>query len=753
MRLKNKHIIPLFIIFLLTVIPLHNYFSTTEIASHSHYTDSTFFTFKSIEKHIFEWNSLYLWSPYEYSGVPLLGHPETFFISLPLLLILLLKHNTVLAINLTLVISFFLSGLGMYFLFYNTKKNHRAALIAAVVFMFNLAIFHFGLRGNISVMVPLSLMPFALLFTHKAITSKKMMSYSFLASIILALQLHAGGMIIFLYSFILLSGYAMFNTLGKRFVQKFIKAVLVISIIACFSMGLGAVKLLPTFEFQETSSRVAQFSYQEFLGGNGHYISSINQIIPNLVIGKTTLSVPPQLGIVAFLLVLLSLLSWKNKRVLFYFLASILVIAAVGDTFLTLFLYKFVPFFGNLKNIDRMMVLVALSAAMLAGFGYCALENLIQKKGKKWMKKEFVWVGVLLLLIIELVVFANVHDTVRIADKNEIELLNAIDNDTDLFRVHYYQTIPFDLSHVVGAHGKSSLVLYDFGGITGGGTIWPQKLGNYLFFAGQQQSSTLWGLLNVKYLISTGPAEIPNTELVGEFEPCDVCAQDMKAKKVTHIYKNNVFMPRAYLVKNAILVAGGNQNLMFPLLLHNEFNPNTTVFISAAISEFSLQKLQQFSTIMLSSNPSQQETSSLKNYADNGGIILPDIFNNQNSISEDGIYRMLTKIKHEQKPVDITQFSGNTIKVLPKEKGILVISDTFSTFPGWEATSQGTSLKLLNANEVTTAVMVNNPEEITFTYKPRAFRKGLIISTITGMILLLYFFWRVYIRLIKEKKS
>lgn len=750
---RGKHAFPIFILLVLTVIPLHNLFSSTQIMGHSHYTDSTFFMVKSIEKHIFEYHSLPLWSPFEYSGVPLLGHPETFFVSLPLFLLFLLKSNTILIINLTIIISFFLSGLGAYFLSYNFKKNREAAIIAAVVFMFNPAVFTFGLFGNISILIPLSLMPFALLFTHKAITGKNLIMYSLFAGTILALQIHAGGMIIFLYTFILISSYLMFNLLSKHFVNKAIKAGIIFFILILFTLGLSAVKLLPTFEFQDSSSRVSKFTYEEFLGGEGHYIQNIKEIFPNFVKGTKTLSVPPQFGVGSFLLILASFFWFAKKRVIFLFLVVLFSILLASNTFLTQFAYKVVPFFGNLKNIDRILVLVALSGSLLAGYGYQVIKSKIQKIKEITIKDKTLFYAVLGILLIELLILSPFPQTVVIAKDKSIPLLDSISEDKDLFRLHYFQTGSFDLSHVIGAHGKSSFILYDKGEITGGGTIWPQELGQYLFLAGQQQSTRLWGLLNVKYITSPKLATIPNTDFVWEGEVCEHCAPDLKRKEITHLYRNNDYLPRAYKVENAILVLGGSREVIYSLLLHPLFNSNNTVIISSKdLQEFSSDALSKYKGVFLSANPPPNDMQKLQQYHSQGGVVLPNIFEEKNSVSEIEIVGLLGNTTGVLSPTKITSFKGNDLVVDVKESGFLVLSEMFTLFPGWEAEINKEKIPLLRANGVITGLFINEPGPVSLSYHPPALKKGLWISTTTFIVLislLSYLLYRTKMRKIK----
>jgi len=746
MRWDKKHLASIFLLLMLTIIPLHNLFSSEKIMSHPHYWDSSFFMFKNIEKHIFEYKSIFLWSPQEYTGVPLLGHPETFIISLPLLLLLLLKSNTILAINLTIIISFFIAGVGTYFLFYELKKSHKAAIIAAMVFMFNGTVYIFGVIGNLSIIVPLSLMPFIFLFIHKALYGKNVVSCVLIAALLSALQIHAGGMIIFLYTFILVSGYSIFKLLGKNIMKNIIKVVLVLFILGTFTLGLSAVKLLPTFEFQDTSSRQDKFSYNEFLGGDGHVIYGFEGLFSNLVRGKEKVSAAPQIGFAALFLFLLGLLRIKNKKVLFFTIVALCSVLVASGTFLAKLAYDIVPFFGNLKNVDRFLVLFAFSASMIAGFGYFYLEKFLTRIKSLKNKEKYIFLIVLLVLGLELIVFKDFHQTTPTSYNKNIELLDFIAQDDEVSRVHYYFNADFGLGHVVGSHGKSSVVLLDKGIITGGGTIWPRNIGQFLFTAGQQQSTVLWGLLNVKYIISDGPAKLGDAELVKIVEPCEVCTADLVHH--THVYENPWFLPRSYVVNNGILVLGENQNTIFSLLLHQSFNPKNTVIISGKdIKEYNPNELRKYKAVILNRNLDQNDMAKLKTYADAGGIVVPDIFAQKTSISNEDLENIL--FDNESNEIHKTEFkiyTANKVEMdIESNKKFLVMSETYAHFPGWTATLDGQNVEVLKANAAITAIALNGKNgEVVFEYTSAPFRKGMFISLITLIILLSYFGYGMY---------
>ena len=58
--------------------------------------------------------------------------------------------------------------------------------------------------------------------------------------------------------------------------------------------------------------------------------------------------------------------------------------------------------------------------------------------------------------------------------------------------------------------------------------------------------------------------------------------------------------------------------------------------------------------------------------------------------------------------------------------------------------------EILRSNGITTAVFVDNDSKVMFKYRPESFRKGVIISSITALILIIYFSFHCIRKLAKR---
>ena len=144
-----------------------------------HINDITFIS-QNLKESLLEYGQLHLLTPYYYSGRPLYSQPEYYFLDFNFLYILIFR-NIFIAMNLATLTYFFLSGLGMYFLFLTFKDNEKGAFIAAIIYMFNGYMHSFVIGGNLNVLAGYSLIPFAFMFFVKALQSKNFAKNSILS--------------------------------------------------------------------------------------------------------------------------------------------------------------------------------------------------------------------------------------------------------------------------------------------------------------------------------------------------------------------------------------------------------------------------------------------------------------------------------------------------------------------------------------------------------------------------------------------
>ena len=243
----NKDILAVAALFLLSLIFFWNIIGTGTVMNNVHYLhEQTFFAYNY--KSALENGTLPFWTPYWYSGQPLFGDSQLFFLNLTLVFMLLLK-NIFLAVSLSALAYLFIAGLGMYLLAKHFIGSRSAAFISSVIFMFNGLIYTFVLWGNPSILEPYSLIPLIFLFIAKAKKSKNPVNYSALAGMLLAFQIFSGGAQVFLYTLMLVGLYLIAICIGPNLKANLGRAFAIGLIVMIIFFGVSAVKLLPGLDF------------------------------------------------------------------------------------------------------------------------------------------------------------------------------------------------------------------------------------------------------------------------------------------------------------------------------------------------------------------------------------------------------------------------------------------------------------------------------------------------------------------------
>jgi len=696
-----------------------------------HINDVTFYSY-SMKESIFNYHTLPLWSPYYYSGRPLFAQPDHYFLDLNLLYLILFR-NIYFAMNLSIISYLFLAGLGMYIFVKHLTNNKISGAIAAIVYMFNGFIHTFVIPGLITNIESYSMIPFIIFFVSKALKSRSWVSYSILASIFLTFQIYSGGAIFFVYTLILIFGYLVFNIIGSNPSKRLLKSLFVGLVLILVFAGLASIKLMPAFDFISQSNRGAGVSYQEYLG-NPVKFSDIGYVyISNFFQdpGSATVAI----GFIAFLLVLFGLLSFNNRAVLYSAFFVLFSFLLATESFLSKFLFN-LPVFGQLRHIERSIIIFAFCAAILAGFGFVNFIKIIKSKIDSKMLIKAIPIVVVVLLILELGLTQNFPKYLDVLEPTDIPIINYLEKDNDVFRI-----INNAMSTFIGASGYNYLAQIGVSSLKGGGGVWFNRYVEYLSIAQQSDPTKFWGILNTKYILSKDPVNDPKLKFVDEFENCKDNCPIWEAWG-PYLYENEDYLPRYYLVKNSVLVLGTDgiaKQSVYGVMVNANFDPRKTVLLQGKekLNQYSLEQLKNFNAIVLTQGSVDQSSFPLLNsYKESGGRLIPDITEGKNSIPEEELKEILNNAEPytEIKP---SFYSPNKIEFqITGEKGYLVLSETFVNFPGWKVSDKK---EIFRANGIITAVYIDKDEKITFKYKPKSFKNGLLISSLTFLLLIVYF--------------
>ncbi len=754
---KNKqHIIFISILLLLLVIFFNGWFNSErfwlgELDSGSY--DAMYVAKKSIV----EYNEFPLWLPNYQGGSVLFAHPNylVFFYTTILSLIM----PTVLALNLSLLLNMFLGGLFMYMLMINFKYKPKIAFVSALIYMFSIAQIHvftsYLFRSGVVALAPLVYLCF-----WKALHDKKWIKWSIIAGMVFVLQFHSNGLNWFMFMSLVVMSIFFTYLIGRNIKKRILKMVFVGAIVGVVFLGLAAVRIFSLTEYGEVSSKQGDFSFEDSVG-NKIDIKNLKDFVKYFLIvpdGRGFHQYSTEIGIGGFILVLFSFFKWRKKHVLGLIILAVLALLVGTGSPVFYLMWKFIPGFSKLHHVERVGYVFVLAAAPLAGIGLSVLLSKLKKYGKKI--KTGVYLLVLGLVFVDSFVFtltlADMSDDYKFNFKNMVEdnhLMQYISKDDDIFRINNIKT------NRHSGHAGPYAVHLDQEILYGGTSLWYPELYVFLGIA-HSLPAKFSGMLNTKYIYSDEEIDKPFLTFVKKFEECDNCYEH---EPVDHgvdgpyLYYNELYLPRAYLAENSILVIGDKgavDQTTYSLMMDDDFDPsnNVIVMVYSKVDDIDLSK---FDAVFLTQGSVDENSGFvLKQYVDNGGILLPNVVAGQNSITQEDVDNLLKLFWGDYenvKKIDITYYSPNKRYMeLKGEEGWMVLAEKFHMFEGWEPEINNDKLPIYRANGMNSAVYLEGyTGELRFEYTPKSFRKGLTISLITLILIIVFFVWNG----VKNKKS
>jgi hypothetical protein len=775
------HVIFIALIVLIGFFNIKEFWVYNESAYHEIF--GTYYTrTQSLRYSMFDYGNFFpLWQPYFMSGTPFHDGVSVDVFSYMGVLNLILPDSFMVA-GFTYILSYILIGVFMYFLGLYIFKDKKYAFISALVLMLGgYATSRFG-EGTYQ-LCALSILPLAFMFLMKAIKEKDWVKNTIICGVLITIQIKvAPDMKVTLFTSLLFALYLFFQLIGKNIKARIVKVSLIGILLILVIFGLSAHYVLVQKEYISISSR-AHNTWEKASSRK----TPINRLFPAMVepFHKNMFKIRHEnenwpgmgykIGIFAFILAAFAVFKKpKNKFILFLAATVILTISIAIGSFVFYLLWKYVPPWDSFRYVNRSYVLWSFSGALLAGFGAKYLmENLESRFKFDKRKLVIIFIVICVLIIANLALFIP-HPIKRLGPRCSlsklVEKADALhymkdikEKNNEIFRVHDWETTGIDwpTDPFTLALGLEHIFGYM--------SAWDQEYMNVYLSLAYRNPAKFWGILNVKYITSRSKINISNFRLVKEFprfESDGKCPPPNQstwndpnadaAMKVfgQYLYENEEYLPRAYMVDNSALIVGKHENVMnfmYMLMLNPNFDPENTVIIHGkeSINDYDMAELRKYTAVFLTEGSVDQNSGFLlKQYVDSGGILLPDIVNGQNQISEEDIANVLQLSKDDldaipDKDIITESFEKKIIKLDKPVKGFLVLSEKYSMFKGWKANIDDKRLELLRANGVVTATYIDNETgSIRFNYSPRSYKLGVTITLVTIFLLLCYWIFR-----------
>ncbi len=691
-----------------------------------------------------------LWVPYIYGGIPYFQFPQGVVFNVANLLVLILPSVNM-AYNLLCLIQFFVVGITMYLLMLEFKLDYKYALIAVFTFVFNRYTLSALNSGGEIHFDSIMWLPAIFLFIIRAYKRKDCVKNSIFAGIFTAAAFHVGDGSAFVHM-IFFIGLFFVYLIATNF-KKYQKVILIFIILGIVLSGLAAIRLLPLLDFGKVSDLGSGRSFE---GAKGYFFQSDNLIDASIKMVKalTTEELPInnvtiKIGLITVLLALLSLFLIKNRYVLF-FVISILILTNVSTgSHLFYLLWKFFPGFDKQHHIVRILHLVPFCFSVLAGFGSSFLFKSISGRIKNDKIFNIVFLVFVILLFLGLPYKNPETEFIRInmeeqMKSNPLMVYLSEKGQEDLFRVHKWGLF----NHIGG--GKQQLWI-PMGVSTVHGhlnTFEAEYLFQFINPVAFSNPTKILGMYNTKYFYSENEVNSSDLVFVKEFPKCNMSMHPTLSCEYfdPYLYLNEKYVPRVYIVNNTILVIAEKQKaaqVMYSLLLNNNFNPANLAIIPMDINDvgkYNADFFSRYNAIILLERPSAG-MSTLAQYVQNGGKLLPNIVEGETSISDEQINSLLGNYSSDYdqiRSVDVTEYKPNSMKIrLSGDSGFVVIAEKYFMYEGWRANDNSL---ILRTNGFSSGVFVDeNDSEIEFSYFPNSFKKGMIITLITLFLIIFYF--------------
>src|SRR3990172_5467966 len=213
--------------------------------------DWTLFQTAVPAKTIGEFWQVPLWNRWYCGGSPMLASPQSTFLS-PFYIFVLL-FGEVNGVRFIIAACTITGVLGMYFLARTIGLSRISSFLPPVVFIFSSWFVLRATEGHL-VFLPFAFLKFVAAFYIRSFEKGRALPNIILSALFLVWIFFAGGAYPFPVTIIFLSFYALFSVISRKSLKPVINLVL----IGVFAALLGAVKVLPSYEFFSEAPRKTQ---------------------------------------------------------------------------------------------------------------------------------------------------------------------------------------------------------------------------------------------------------------------------------------------------------------------------------------------------------------------------------------------------------------------------------------------------------------------------------------------------------------
>jgi len=671
---------------------------------------------------LFKQGKIAFWNPFVLCGAPLFETPQAGVVSLATLLDGPLDY--IAAVKISMVIHLVAGMIGVFI--FGRRLGVRPLSAATGSLMFGLGGFlldHFRI-GHLNLIYATTIMPWVFLAFSQAQRSARVLSPSALvAGLLIAIQILEGGDTAVFYELFALA-LAIPVALALREPGIARRSLCIVAVIGAVAFVLSAFQLVPMAAYMRLTGRAGGISLAQALRP---FHESQHRLPGVLALGLLGVGIAG---------------SWHRARFIrvnVIWLGAIAVgsIAVAVSPAVFSALWHVVPAFSYQRVPERALVLMAVTGPVLAARG---LETVSIFVGRVW--KGFTLGSVVGVVVAGVGIEAWLRSAAMppmASVSRELEANDAMQwvaAHANGARMHVaetsdrnwgteHDTVPLGIE-VIAGYTPSDHHDYLKGELD-------SPVRRMFLQATYQNPAVLWGMLDVRFLLSTIPRSLPGFRLATVAKPCPVEICQPRKSSGPYIYENMRCLPRAWTVTHAVVFVGSEAEANFQaaldVLVQPWFDPATLVVlqvqpgtpISAADLTFATD----------SSSPSMVPM------WDDGAL--------------EKIRSLTTQIKGEVVTANaVVRPNANRIYITDAKPGWLVVSERIGLFPGWGARANGGEVTIERANGVLGAIHLRARSDVDLRYRPRGFCAGLVVL---GLGTLLFAGWKIAFSAIGNRKT
>lgn len=646
------------------------------------------------------------WDPYRNAGAPLFEVPEAGVVSLATILGAVVIPEA--AIKWSMLVHVFVGMIGTFHLARRLSVAPTAGAVGALAFGLNPYLLDHFRVGHLSHILPMCLAPWVLLCAWNALAcTGRWWRHAAAAGIVAGLQVLEGGTSIFLYTMLALL-LLMVTCPGPASLAWTARLAGVGIVTMLCVVGTAAPQLLPMLAYLELTGRADGFGFEI----SSQAISEVAHPYPGVL---TILVIAA--GVVT--------LALNDQRRAAAWLASIAALGSAASAFTPVYfvLWKWLPGFHYQRIPQRAVVMLWIAAPVLVAAGLDGLAQSLRR------------VSHLATMAVAVVATACAYQwwtaapqmppmsdpRVALQQNASMQWVRA---HADGSRVHVWEspdrhwgsdnvTVPLGLEAITSYTPSEH---HDYLP----GDFDPQE---HRTFIGDSYRSParFWGLLNVRYVLSSTPRTEPGFHLATMAEACpvEVCQPAKAAGRF--VYENDQWQPRGWIAPRAIAIVGTDDAAFRAALdvLHRaDFDPRRVAVLQVRAGEL-MPAVDAIFTV---------------------DVDLPAAVSLSSAAAAAALTDVLAAAQNRGPAAAFTREDNNTISFAATARGWLVASEKAAIYPGWRVVVNGSPVAPLRADGVLAAVPVAAGDVVRFEYAPPRLSAGvaLFAATAAGLVLGLF---------------